>query len=102
MEMWEGSGHCIQLNETPANFTEGDHWWHVKETLAKVEKKYSLLDKEGVVYINAICSCGEFLWGRPFMILTDHKPLVSLFGEYMCIAQIAYINTTPYKLGTRT
>jgi len=50
-------------------------------TLKAAERNYSQLDKEGVAIMCALKKFHKQIYGRCFMIMTDHKPLVSLFGE---------------------
>ena len=50
-------------------------------TLNAAEKNYSQLDKEGAAVMFALKKFHKHLYGRSFEIITDHKPLVSLFAE---------------------
>ena len=59
--------------ERPVGFTS--------RTLNAAEKNYSQLDKEGAAVMFALKKFHKHLYGRSFEIITDHKPLVSLFGE---------------------
>lgn len=43
--------------------------------------RYSQLDKEGLAVIFGIKRLHKYLYGRNFTIVTDHKPLISLFNE---------------------
>lgn len=58
-------------------------------TLTAAEKGYSQLDKEGLAVVFAVKRFHQYLYGRPFKIHTDHKPLMSLFGETHCIPPLA-------------
>ncbi|KAL7874785.1 hypothetical protein SRHO_G00057550 [Serrasalmus rhombeus] len=57
--------------------------------LTAAEKEYSQLDKEGLAIVFAVKRFHQYLYGRPFKIHTDHKPLRSLFGETSCIPPLA-------------
>ena len=50
-------------------------------TLNAAEKNYSQLDKEGAAVMFALKKFHKHVYGRSLEIITEHKPLVSLFGE---------------------
>ena len=50
-------------------------------TFNAAEINYSQLDKEGAAIMFALNTFHKQIYGRCFVIMTDHKPLVSLFGE---------------------
>ena len=51
-------------------------------TLNKAEKNYSQLEKEGLSCIFGIKRFYSYLFGHPFELITDHKPLLGLLGEH--------------------
>ncbi len=53
----------------------------VSRTLNSAEKDYSQLDKEGLAVIFRVKKFHTYVYGRPFTIVTDHKPLIALFNE---------------------
>ena len=53
----------------------------VSRTLNIAEKKYAQIDKEGAAIIFGLKKFHRYLYGRSFTIVTDHKPLISLFHE---------------------
>ena len=55
--------------------------YYASRSLAIAEKKYSQLDKEGLAIIFAVKRFHQFLYGRPFLIKSDHKPLQYIFGH---------------------
>jgi len=51
-------------------------------TLNASEKNYAQIDKEALNLVFAIKYSHQFVYGREFILRTDHKPyLVSIFGE---------------------
>ena len=54
---------------------------YASRTLTKAEKNYSQLEKEGLAVVFGVKKFHVYLWGRLFLIESDHKPLTSLFGE---------------------
>ncbi|XP_063052002.1 uncharacterized protein K02A2.6-like [Engraulis encrasicolus] len=84
----------------------------VSRTLSAAEKNYSQLDKEGLGVVFGVKKFHKYLYGRQFAIVTDHKPLISLFSEMRAIPQMtspriqrwavtlaAYEYTIIYKAG---
>ncbi|XP_041475767.1 uncharacterized protein K02A2.6-like [Lytechinus variegatus] len=58
-------------------------------TLNVAERRYSQLDKEGLAIVFGVKRFHQYLYGRKFEIITDHKPLLGLFGEKKAIPQMA-------------
>jgi len=52
---------------------------YASRTLTQTERRYSQLDKEALAVIFGISKFNQFLQARSFTIVTDHKPLTSLF-----------------------
>uniref|UniRef100_A0A3B3SKQ2 Gypsy retrotransposon integrase-like protein 1 n=1 Tax=Paramormyrops kingsleyae TaxID=1676925 RepID=A0A3B3SKQ2_9TELE len=61
----------------------------VSRTLSAAEKNYSQLDKEGLAVVFGVKKFHSYLYGRHFKIVTDHKPLLSLFNEMKALPQMA-------------
>lgn len=53
------------------------------------ECNYSQLDKEGLAVMFGIQCFHKYLYGRRFVICTDHKPLLSLFNKMKAVPQMA-------------
>ena len=55
--------------------------YFASKKLSAAELKYSQLDKEALALVYAVSKFKYFLLGRKFVIRTDHKPLLGLFGR---------------------
>lgn len=49
-------------------------------SLATAEKNYSQLDKEALSLVFGVTKFRQYLWGRQFEAVTDHKPLLGLLA----------------------
>lgn len=58
-------------------------------TLSKAEQNYSVVEKEGLAVIFSVLKFFNYLIGYDFIIKTDHKPLLGLFGENRGYPQMA-------------
>ena len=54
-------------------------------SLGAAEKKYSQLEKEGLAIVFGVKKFHQYLYGRRFTILSDHKPLQHIFKETSAI-----------------
>lgn len=50
-------------------------------TLSCHERNYSMVDKEALAIYFGVKKCEQYLMGREFLIKTDHKPLIGIFGS---------------------
>ncbi|UYV72865.1 K02A2.6-like [Cordylochernes scorpioides] len=57
-------------------------------TLNKTERRYAVINREALVVIFAESKFYQYLLGRKFKILTDHKPLIGLFNPSKPIPQV--------------
>lgn len=53
----------------------------ISKVLSETERKYSAVVKEALEIYWAVKKLSQYLLGRHFKLVTDHKPLLAIFGE---------------------
>ena len=67
-------------------------------TLSQAQRNYSQLDKEAFSIIFGLKKFHQYLYGREFSILTDHRPLLSLFAQDRAIPVHEAARLQPWSL----
>ena len=67
-------------------------------TLVPAKKKYSQIEKEGLAIIFGVKRFHQYLFGRQFTILSDHKSLKHLFGESWTTPTLALAHIQRWSL----
>ena len=67
-------------------------------TLAPAERQYSQLEKEGLAIIMGVKRFHQYLFGREFTIVSNHKPLQHLFSESKATLVLASAHIRQWSL----
>ena len=55
---------------------------YASRSLTSAERNYSQLEKEGLACVFGVKKFHDYVFGHPFELVTDHKPLITLLSEY--------------------
>ena len=62
---------------------------YASRSLSTAERKYSQLDKEALAILFGVSKFHHYLYGRHFVIYSDHKPLMHIFNQSKAIPVMA-------------
>ena len=71
---WQPEAHCIQ---------------YASRTLSKAEQAYAQIEREGLALVFGVRRFHQYLYGRPFVLVTDHRPLCKIFESKQGILPMA-------------
>ena len=74
--------HCYPCMQIAANA-------RLQMSPRQLQQRYSQIQKEALAIIFALKKFHLFLCGRSFILVTDHKPFIALFGPHRATPVLA-------------
>ena len=69
----KGLGACLLQDNKPVAFAS--------KTLTPTQSAYSNIERETLAIVNGVTKFHTYLFGKPFVIITDHKPLLMIHNK---------------------
>ena len=69
----KGLGACLLQDNKPVAFAS--------KTLTPTQLAYSNIERETLAIVNGVTQFHTYLFGKPFVIITDHKPLLMIHSK---------------------
>ena len=73
--------HIIDGQERPVAYAS--------RTLAPAELNYAQIEREALAIVFAVRKFHQYLYGRQFTLMTDHRPLCKLLGSNQGVPSLA-------------
>lgn len=80
----DSSSHSIGAMLSVGELPNDRPIYFFSKTLNDVQKRYSTIERELLAIVEAIKAFRVYLYGRFFILITDHKPLCHLFNMKNC------------------
>ena len=71
---------------------------YASRSLSPTERRYSQLDKEASAIVFSVGKFHRYIFSRKFLLYSDHKPLIHIFGESKSVPVMALAHLQRWAL----